>query len=134
MTTETTTEDIILGLQKIINPLMLLTAHFDMLKMFIEDCEYNGAIIEQNIDIIDDYYQAYNEAPETQRKQIIQDLIKLGVNPIYLSEFYITYDEDIEVMKQQDPEENREYMEQLQQEVQNPTELIKDVKAYTKQL
>lgn len=134
MTTEKTIEDVILGLQKIINPLMLLTAHFDMLKMFIEDCEYNGAIIDQNIDIIDDYYQAYYEAPENQRKQIIQELITLKVNPIYLSEFYITYDEDIEVMKQQNPTENKEYMEQLQQEVQNPSELIQDVKAYAEQL
>lgn len=134
MTKQKTTDDIIYKLQNIINPLMLLTAHYDVLSMFIQSCEYDGAIIDQKLDIIEDYYQLYNEAPENHQKEIIDDLIKQDINPIFLSEFFITYEQDLEVMKQQDPTENKDYLNTLNEEVYNPTELIQEVKAYAKQL
>ena len=130
MTEQKTTDDIIIELQKIINPLMLLTAHYDVLSMFVESCKYDGAIIDQKIDTLEDYYQLYNEAPEKQQKQIIDDLIQQDINPIFLSDFFITYEQDLEVMKQQDSNENKQYMESLNEEIYNPTGLIKEVKAY----
>ena len=109
---------------------MLLTAHYDVLSMFVKSCKYDGAIIDQKIDTLEDYYQLYNEAPEKQQKQIIDDLIQQDINPIFLSDFFITYEQDLEVMKQQDSNENKQYMETLNEEIYNPTALIKEVKAY----
>lgn len=134
MTKQKTTDDIIYGLQNIINPLLLLTAHYDTLKMFIKSCEYDGAIIDQKLDILEDYYQLYNEAPEKQQKQIIEEIITQDINPLFLSEFFITYEQDLEVMKQQDTDENKEYIKTLTEEIYNPTELIKEVKAYAEKL
>lgn len=134
MNEQKTIDDVIFGLQKLINPVMMLSAHYDVLQMFVENCNYDGTHMEQILDTLEEYYELYQQSPETQQKQIIDELIKMNINPIFLSEFFITYEQDLEVMKQQEIPENKEYMATLTEEVTNPTELIKDVKAYVQQL
>ena len=134
MTNTKTSLDIVQNLQKIINPVMLLTAHYDLLTMFIEECDFEGAIIEQRTDLLDDYYSLYNESTDEQKPEIIGAMIEDGINPRYLSEFFIYYDSDIEVMKHQTKHENIQYMQSLFKEVADPTELINCVREYILEL
>lgn len=130
-----TTEDIITDLLNLINPVMIMITHYHLLAMFVEDYQYDGLLIDETLDYINDYYETYSNTDSPKIKEKIRKQCqKDNINPMYLSEFYITYSNELQTITGQTPEENREYLTALKEEMLDPTEMINDVQEYIKNL
>ena len=130
-----TTEDIIIDLLNIINPIMIMTTHYQTLSMFVQDCNYDGLTIDETLDYINDFYELYTQTDSEKTKQEIRiQCQQQNINPIYLSEFYITYSNELNTMIIQTAEENKDYLEAMKEEMNDPTSLIQKVKEYAKKL
>lgn len=130
-----TTEDIITDLLDIINPIMIMTTHYQTLSMFVQDCNYDGLTIDETLDYINDFYELYTQTDSEKTKQEIRiQCQQQNINPMYLSEFYITYSNELTTMAIQTAEENKDYLEAMKEEMNDPTSLIQKVKEYAKNL
>ena len=92
-------------------------------------------MIDETLDYINDYYETYIQTDSPKIKEDIRKQCqKNNINPIYLSEFYITYSNELQTMAGQTSEENKEYITAIKEEMLDPTEMINDVKEYIKNL
>ena len=112
-----------------------MTTHYQTLSMFVQDCNYDGLTIDETLDYINDFYELYTQTDSEKTKQEIRiQCQQQNINPIYLSEFYITYSNELNTMIIQTAEENKDYLEAMKEEMNDPTSLIQKVKEYAKNL